>query len=407
MLDLNNCNGNNYIVNKEKKNILILDGVSSQGLPIMRSFYKSGHKVTIVSSHRLCAGFFSRYAHKKMIWPLLYKNDSNTLNRLINYLKKNKIDLVLGLGDKTAHLLSKNKKKLGQLTKTIVPDYEVFSAASDKLQTMKFCMENGIPCPLTLDGENVNIGIVETLIKFPVIVKPKKGVGSVGVFKYTNPEILKKDFEGLKTNFGSLIIQEFIPNEEQYTVEVVCDKESKVKACIVVAKARFFPVSGGTSSCNITVGKPEIESVIIKFLEKLRWIGNANLDIIYDVRDNTPKIIEINPRVGAMVKIAFESGVDIAKMQYQLAFEPKVQEQREYKKEIVLRNLLLEIFWLFSSTIRDLRNSNPSFICFFGRNVFYENFRIDNPFTSLGYFFGNLRKYLNPKIFSKKFLKKQ
>ncbi len=383
---------------------MVLDGASSQGLPIIRSFYKAGHKVTIVSPHKLCAGHFSRYAHHKLVWPLLYKDENNTLNRLIDYLKSNEIDLVLGLGDKTAQLLSKYKRKLSKYTKITAPDYNVFTTASDKLDTMNFCMRNGIPCPLTIDGESIKIGDIETHIRFPVIIKPKRGVGSLGVFKYLDPEKLKKNFNRIRNNYGPLIIQEFIPNDEQYTVEVFCDLKSKVKTCIVIAKSRFFPTSGGTSSCNITVEKPEIESVVFKFLEKLKWVGSANLDIIYDNRDRTPKIIEINPRVGAMVRIAFESGVDIAEMQYQLAFESEVKELNGYRKGIVLRNLLLDISWLFSSPVKELIKSDPLYFNFFGNNLFYQNSRIDDPFTSLGYFLGNIRKYLDLKVFRKKFL---
>lgn len=386
-----------------KKCILILDGNSTQILPIIRSFYRSGHKISIVSPHWICAGSFSRYKHAQLIWPDLYKNDHDTLNRIIQYLENNSTDLILGLSDKTAGLLSKNLEKLKQYTRVITPSYKIFNIAADKYKTMSFCMENSIPCPLTLDGGSADIDNIEHAISFPIIVKPKTGVGSVGVRKYTCSDVFKKEYIRLQETYGSLIIQEYIPNEEQYTVEAVCDNKSKVKACVIIAKTRYFPVSGGTSSCSVSVRNPEIESVVVRFLEELKWIGNANLDVIFDRRDNTPKIIEINPRVGAMVRLAFESGIDIAEMQYQLAFEEQVQEVKCYRENLILRNLLLEFSWLFSSSVMKWRRSKPSFFAFFGRDVFYENFRIDDPFTGLGYLLSNVRKYMNLKSFRQKF----
>ena len=144
--------------------------------------------------------------------------------------------------------------------------------------------------------------------------------------------------------------------------------------------------------------------VAIKFLEKLGWTGSANLDVIYDTRDHLPKVIEINPRVGAMVRIAFEAGVDIARMQLQLAFELSVEKTREYQEGIVLRNLLLDIPWLFSGSLRGKCNKKPSFFRFFGKEIYYQTLRIEDPFASLGFLLGNLRKYLNPTNFRKKFL---
>lgn len=389
-----------------KKSILILDGVSSQALPIMRSFYKAGNQVTVVCPHRLCAGYFSRFAHKKVIWKDIYQEDDKVLDVLINYLGEYSVDMVLGLSDKTAALLSRNKELIHLYTRTIIPDYNVFLIASDKLRTMQFCMQNNIPCPYTLDSDRLDLNKLEEIILFPVIVKPKIGVGSVGVFKYNDPERLKKDYYQLEKEYGSLLIQEFIPNEKQYTVEVVCDQSSNVKACVIIEKARFFPVSGGTSCCNVTVHNSEIEHVVTTFLQKLKWIGSANLDVVFDKRDETPKIIEINPRVGAMVRIAFKAGVDIGKLQHELAFKREVQAQSEYNDNIVLRNLVLDIPWLISSGRPKLWMIKPSYFSFFGNNVFYQNASYDDPFISLGYVLSNLIKFMNPTVFAKKFLQK-
>lgn len=384
------------------KRIFILDGISSQGLPLMRSFSKSGHQVTILSPHKINAGFFSRYANKKLVFAHLYDDQDATYNWLLEYLGKNPTDLVLGLGDKTAKILSKHQDEIKTHTNLIVPDFAVFSIASDKLKTMQFCMENQIPCPFTIDAEVSNIEHHISKIRFPVIVKPKVGVGSIGVFKYSDPVAFINDFSSLRKQFGPMLIQEFIPNESQYTVEVFCDARSNVKTCVIIEKARFYPVSGGTSSCNKTVFFPEIEKIITTFLEKLGWVGSANLDVIFDKRDNTPKIIEINPRVGAMVRIVFEAGVDIAEMSMQLAFSNLVDEKKIYREGIVLRNLMLEFLWLFSSPVKAWFKSTPPFFSFFGKNIYLQNVRPDDPFTGIGLLLGNVRKYLKPENFRKK-----
>lgn len=385
-----------------KKNILILDGSSSQALPLIRAFRKSGYHITIIIPHRFCSGSLSRYVNKTIKFPIS-ANFDNSLEWLKKYLSDGKTDLILGLSDKTAWFLSENKKELSRFTQIIAPDFDVFSIAADKQKTMQFCMKNRIPCPYTIDDGNLNIQEIETQIQFPVIIKPKIGVGSMGVFRYDEANSLKKDYLVKRDVYGPLIIQEYVPNEKQYTVEVFCDSESDLKACVVVEKSRYYPIKGGTSSCNVTVKSAEIVSIVSYFLKKLKWVGSANLDVIWDPRDNTPKIIEINPRTGAMIRIAFEAGVDIAELTLQLAFKNEVSNSLDYKEGVVLRNLPLETFWLFSSPLKHWFQTKPSFLNVFGRKIFLENTRLDDPLTGIGYVLGLLIKFCNIKNLKSKF----
>jgi len=160
---------------KRHKSVLILDGFSRQVLPMQRSFYKSGYHVAIAAPHRFCAGFFSRYVHKKIIWPSLYKNEEETLSELIRYLENNKTDIVLGLSDKTAGLISKHQEKINQQSCIATPPYERLARALDKIKTMQFCMMNNIPCPITINGGVKEIEGLESKIQFPIINKPNRG----------------------------------------------------------------------------------------------------------------------------------------------------------------------------------------------------------------------------------------
>lgn len=382
--------------------VLILDGKSSQCLPLMESFYKQGCYVTVVSPYWETAGHFSRFAHKKLIWKSLYVDEEETFRMLLKYLISNRNDLVLGLSDKTSLLLSKYSDKLKELTALNIPKWDNFTIAVDKFRTMKFCMENSIPCPFSIDAEDYNLEQIKTAIQFPVIVKPKWGVGSVGVRKFNRSEELIVNMKMHKQRFGPLLIQEFIPNEEQYTAEVFCDKNSNLKACVIILKSRFFPVGGGSSSCNLTVEKPEFIPVIQNFVNKLQWVGSANIDFIFDRRDNLPKIIEINPRVGAIVKVANVSGVDIATLNLDLAFSTEVRDSLTYKPGLILRNLMLELLWLFSSSPDKWFKSSPAFFKFFGKEIYYQTISKRDPFVWVGFMLSNLRKYLNIEAIRRK-----
>lgn len=382
----------------ESKQILILDGNSSHCLPLMKSLEKMGHAVTVVCPSVFSCGYFSRYGQKE-IWPRITGNEDEFYRLLVNKISTVEYDLVLGLSDTSARLLSQHKSAIEKYVSTIVPDVEIFEKAADKFLTMQFCMDNGIPCPATIDGD---ADLLISDITFPVIVKPKVGVGAVGFFIIEDEEELRQRLPSLEATYGSMVIQEFIPNENQYTVEAFCDHNSDLKACVITKKVRFFPVNGGTSSCNVTVNDPEIYGSVKRLLEGIKWVGSANVDLIVDPRDHIPKVIEINPRVGATVKTAFLAGVDIADMSVKLIDKKSIESKKETPAGIVMRNLILDLLWFAFSPFAAKRTNNPSFFKFFGRGVHYQNFSVDDPLPAVGYFLSNVLKYINGNVVRRK-----
>ena len=63
---------------------------------------------------------------------------------------------------------------------------EVFDVAQDKLSIMKSCAENDIPHPKTLFDIESADAVLETDIKFPVIMKPRRDCGARGMSFFEN-----------------------------------------------------------------------------------------------------------------------------------------------------------------------------------------------------------------------------
>ncbi len=386
----------------ESKKILMLDGNSSQCLPLIRSFFKKGHWVTLVTPSKFSSGYFSRYAKEKLIWPKITGNEEEFYKVLRDHIRSTKYDVVLGLSDVSSGILSCHKEEVEKFVSTVVPNYKIFSMAVNKYATMQLCMANGIPCPLTFDDNEAYSEGLKKNLKFPAVVKPKRGVGAQGFTVVHDWNLLIEKLPELQQNYGSMLIQEYIPNQRQYTVEAFCDQNSELKACVISRKVRFFPVSGGTSSCNITVNEPEITLTVERLLKKLKWTGIANIDFVFDPRDNTYKVIEINPRIGATAKIAFLTGVDLSEMLLKLANGEDIKEIKSYDSDIILRNLLLEMLWFLFSSFKDKKRDRVMFFKFLGRNVSYQSFSIDDPFPSIGFVLGYMIKYANLKKLKQK-----
>ena len=384
-----------------KQHILLLDQ-SRQSLPFLKALKKAGHSVTIVCNSVLSEGYFSIYPNKRLLWPSYIKDKNKFEEKLLDYISTHKIDIVIAVGDVSADIVARNRDEILKYSKVTVPRLEVFSLAADKGNTMMFCMENNIPCPKTFLFDQGNKREIVHQIQYPVIVKPRRGNGAIGVIKFNNADEVLNHFDRMHQSFGDLIIQEYIPHHEcaQFCAEAFLDNESNLKICVVVSKPRYYPIAGGTGTTYITVDRPDIVSTTKNLLEKMKWIGAADVDLIVDTRDNIAKVVEINPRVAACIKVAFSAGINFADNHVRLANHLPIQNVKHYKLGVYLRNFVMETLWFISATKEMKANSFPKFFTF--KNVVEETFSWSDPFTMLGYILGLLRKYSDMEKLKKK-----
>jgi predicted ATP-grasp superfamily ATP-dependent carboligase len=313
----------------------------------------------------------------------------------LDYVHRHRTDVTLALGDVSAGIIAGHKPELIRRTAVTIPDWEVYEQAADKAKTMAFCMKNDIPCPRTffLDQDDSE-GVIDRL-PFPLMVKPRRGIGAVGLHRIDTPQDLRRHYPRLRQQYGELIVQEFIPLEDgmQYQAEAFLDQHSRMKVCMVISKPRFFPVTGGTSTANMTIARPDIQQTVQRLLEGLRWSGAADVDLILDPRDGKPKVLEINPRVTAGIKIGFAAGIDFADLHLRLATGRPIPQTDSYKLGVYSRNLCMDILWYCFSDRRSRRSTPLPFFRFFGRDVCYQTFSADDPMPELGFILGMLRQY--------------
>lgn len=387
---------------KRMKVLLIGDG--RQALPFLRALKRAGHHVAIACQGRLSIPYFSRYPDRRLLWANYSQDPGTFTSQLLCYLRRHRPDVTLALEDIPAGILSRNKAQALRYTHVSVPDPEVFDLAADKAKTMAFCMANDIPCPRTYFPDYQDLESILALAPMPLMVKPRRGIGAIGLHRVYSGEELRKHYPLLRERYGELIIQELIPLEggTQFQAEAFLSADSKMKACLVIAKPRFFPVTGGTSSANVTIWRPDIQQTVRRLLEGIGWQGAADVDLILDPRDNVPKVLEINPRVTAGIKIGFVAGIDYADLDLRLATGRPVPEIPSYRLGVCLRNLSMEALWYLFSDRQARRSSRPPFFHFFGRDVYYQNFGLDDPMPAVGFLLSRIVKFSSPQAWKAK-----
>ena len=345
----------------DKLTVLLVDGGDRQTLPLARAFHELGCTVATLNASKLDNGYTSKYVNHKYLDKNIRENKCAHIKAIRGLVETQKFDVVVTTSDDTAEQLSLIKldieKQTGTKIAVVAP--KLFCMAYDKNQTMQICMEHNIPCPKTLIGIKNISDIPFKDIQYPVVVKPCKSFGAIGYKRVDTEEELRSICNSLGTEMEQYVFQEYIPQSDiQYECAMFVDTNNTVKTACVFSKNRWFPVNGGSSTCNVTVDRPDIIESCTKLLQTIHWRGAADVDLIQDPRDGIAKIMEINPRVSGSVKVVLNSGVNIAKQIVELATGRDVSEYLDYKKDTRLRCMHTDLLWFIKSPNR--MHSTPS-----------------------------------------------
>lgn len=370
------------------KKVLLMEASSRQVLPIARELYRMNYDVTTVCEKKTDLGYVTRYKTRCLVFDDVDSN-VNLANEIYSKLvEENLYDIVLPLSDFSAEIAARNKEYWNRLGCYVaVNELDTFLLAFDKLNTMRVCMDNNIPCPKTFLAEN-EYSVLKEDINYPVVIKPRSGCGSIG-FHIVNDRTSLENV--LKNNInGPLLVQEFIPqNGKQYNAHFLLDENHEVKSFVCTEKCRWFPLDGGASTMCRTIENDLIYSNCETLLKKIKWVGYCDIDLMEDPRDGSIRIIEINARISANIKICMFSGVNVVKQIVELSESKPVTSLKSYKKDYKLRCIHTDVLWFIKSSKRF--STNPSW--FSVKNTTDQIFAFSDPIPVIVFSFSSLFKY--------------
>lgn len=248
--------------------------------------------------------------------------EENYLDCLKKIIVEEKVDMVFSLNDLEIGLLAKNRGDIEKETGATLytPDLNVYSICADKWKTYQFAEENGIKAPKTfLYIDDAMCAIEENIIKFPLIIKPRWGSGSIGIFIAKNTEELRGCFvDCLKSvsksglshlgSENSVIIQEFIDGNE-YGLDLLYNKKEKL---IGFAAKRKLAMRAGETDKAISVDPSPFADLIKKISNSLPHRGNLDCDFLE--KDGEYYLLELNPRFGGGYPFTHLSGANHVQM---------------------------------------------------------------------------------------------
>lgn len=184
-------------------------------------------------------------------------------------------------------IFAKHKEDIEKQTGAIimVSSTEVVEIADDKYLTYQFLKKNGLLYPESYLPEELDYDA----LKYPVIVKPRKGARSVGVYKVKDIDHLLRVLD----KADAPVIQECVGNDvDEFTCGTIY-LNGELKKIIVLRRSLK---EGNTFISHYRNDFPETITTYLKdVIEKLKPFGACNFQLRLDA-NGQPKIFEINSR---------------------------------------------------------------------------------------------------------------
>lgn len=297
--------------------VLIL-GTDANAYYMARCCYEAYHKKAyLIGKDRLAFTKFSNILNVEYVSGLWEEETFlATLNQFAKKHQDKKIVLV-STNETYAEYISANKKKLNKQFVYNYPSVEVIKSLTNKETFYKTYEKSCLKFPKTIYFDCSKESKIPKMT-YPIVLKPANVVvynhlrfeGKNKIYKLNSEEEVKNTLNLIKNGgyTDKLILQEFIPGDDSNLFDSVVYVNTKghvefISFAQIGLQERTKSMVGNAAvlinGFNTTKGNGKSQVNNIKeFMENIGYKGFAEVDMKYDERDNTFKVLEINARQG-------------------------------------------------------------------------------------------------------------
>jgi len=276
-------------------------------------------KVYAANSHEYSTAL--NLADKGFLVPSIYSQ--SYIDVLIKLCHQYHINAIIPLFDLELPILSRSIERLKNEGVTTIVSYpNVIDICNDKWLTSRYLSEIGIRNPKTfIDLAKTFNALSNSKITFPLILKPRWGMGSIGIMEAKDEnelmycysklrEIIDKSYirvESQKDFEKCILIQEKIIGQE-YGLDVINNLQGDYVVTFIKKK---LAMRSGETDVAETVYENKLDNIGKLLGSKLGHIANLDVDVF--LNDDGAFVLEMNPRIGGGYPFSHLAGVNLPK----------------------------------------------------------------------------------------------
>jgi predicted ATP-grasp superfamily ATP-dependent carboligase len=266
------------------------------------------------------------------------KNDDEWIEAIEAIARQCEIDVVLPVTLRGVQLISQRREAISKVSAIPpIPEYELIELVRNKWSLYQFAIQNGLPTVpsafIGKAGEPISASPDIDSIEYPALLKPTSQRGGFGIVKVDSPSDLENAWKDERIIKGSeYILQSYIPGVD-VSFAVFCQSGEVIAYTLwkeLLPSKEPFRVPRLVEYIEderaIDIGR--------RLVSAIGWDGVADIDLIFDKRDQTVKILEINPRFWQSLLGSLTAGVNFPLMACLTAVGaecPKMKQTRPIK----------------------------------------------------------------------------
>ncbi len=311
---------NKSMRNTTYNNGAVIIGGDFQGLGIVHNL--AGLNVPIIMvDPNFCISKFSRYVQRYYKCPAL-----TNIEAFVAFLERLAIEqnlqnwVVYPTSDEAVYILSKYKERLSRFYFVPTPQWEITKFAYDKKLTYQLARNLNLPVPRTFFPQNID-QLADVNLDFPVVLKPSIKdkffpVTQLKAIQASNKDELIQAYKYMASiiDKSEVMVQELIAGGAN-NLYSFCSlfSDGRVKAKIMAKRQRQHPMDfGRATTYAFTCNVPVLEELSVRILKEIDYYGLSEVEFMYDDKDKTYKLLEMNARTWGWHTLGSKAGVNFS-----------------------------------------------------------------------------------------------
>lgn len=269
--------------------VVVTDGKYRASIAAVRTLGEAGYRVVVTQTRAETAAtpavFASRFVSETR-WVEGSCKDADYAERLLAVLKDYDRPVLFCIGADTLRVVSSRQTTFDRAADFLIAAPEILDALNDKQEVHERALALHLPVPMEFLGEPN---------RFPVVIKPH--CGEKFGLKAKDRYVIAQDLAEFAEKYQAMcrydeapIVQEKVEGDGE-GINLLLDKDSHLIAAMCHRRVREYPVSGGPSTCCVSIYDEEKIRQSYALLASFRFVGMAMVEWKGD------RILEVNPRV--------------------------------------------------------------------------------------------------------------